>query len=443
MLLLSIACANLLGIEDPSLDQSAPPPGLGASAGNTAVPKGGGGAAVTGGDRGGRAGAGPATGGTSAAGSATGGNSSTGGVPIAACGVTFASKCLQVCADTHCCVEQQSCLRDAACGKLLDCSDACDGEPACHSACEEKYGTGIALVAALRACQRDQCADCPGPVMDNAILARAFAECSKFERCDRITFTAMFGTIGECVTRHAIKDRWTDALPGVAWTAAALNACASAYDPMTCSDYTDGAWTAACLFPGTLDLGESCSSAEQCRSTFCDNDTPSCGSCVAPPSEGGACVRGRCSAGFACNAAQVCQRARDQGEDCGTEMPCRPALSCYSGKCIEPTSVAGGRCAPSAGLPCDSKKSLVCGNTPEVCRAVTSFSPAGQSCSLDGVNGAILCAMGHCRVNTCVPLAKDHTPCDEREGPDCEWPARCIYGICRLESDVTSCLPSP
>lgn len=408
LLVAPLACADILGIKDATLQTTA------------------------------SGGSGNEGGSDNSGGGSSGGSSKS-------CGMSYKTECLQTCYDTNCCAEQSTCDNDTDCSALLSCAFDCpSGDNACFTNCETAHPNGHTLLSDLVQCGKANCSLCPDAAGDAAIAQFATATCAKLKACDPVSFSIEHGTLDECVSRSEMANRWIYQLPGATWTAAVYSACSTAWAAASCADYLNGIRPTACEAPGTLAIGAACNSSFECQSLLCDTDGTYCGLCVAATKEGDPCVHGSCNSGLTCAQDSTCQRPRGAGEVCTATLPCAIPLACYNGSCVARQSTVGAACDTAAGLYCDTYKSLICYTSEKKCVAISEFAAVGVGCGVGSDGTATHCAQGTCQSGTqkCVALAKDGSSCDSDNGPYCEWPAFCVDGTCQLEGDLPNCSTS-
>ncbi len=222
------------------------------------------------------------------------------------------------------------------------------------------------------------------------------------------------------------------ALPGISVTPSALDACANALAASGCSALRGP----ACAFgPGSLAVGASCVSDDQCQNGDCTAGSDA-------PDGGGPIVCGKCATGSNCADATcgpdtTCEinssadggttgmclpvTFGDAGAKCnGAQAQCKPGLSCNRavGACSAP-GAAGAPCADTS----DCSGSLVCpvapGSSASTCQ---SAGQAGASCVVDS----------DCAVGLGCDLAKRACAAITwaAAGQPCDGTARCLVGTC-------------
>jgi len=265
------------------------------------------------------------------------------------------------------------------------------------------------------------------------------------------------------------------ALPGVAITASALEACVSAVKSSGCSVLEQN--PGPCSFDnGTLPTASTCVTGAQCQGGDCtsDNSAPDggqvlCGTCVAAAGIGQSCANGlSCVAGAICNGdtggGQSCAAITygGAGAACnGSSTQCNLGLYCdpstnqcaalggtgaacqYDGACAPPLvcpAVGGPSTCQSpgaAGAPCeddpDCVSGLGCGQSSHQCLALT-FATSGQACG-----DSIRCLVGSCitsgtgATGNCPTVIPDGQPCNGSDTMStCDTYANCEGGKCIL-----------
>jgi hypothetical protein len=240
--------------------------------------------------------------------------------------------------------------------------------------------------------------------------------------------------VGQCVPRETLNCEIVASDPDVDFDAASVAAC---------PEPDGGDCTAAggdlCLGPGRAPVGAPCSSDLSCASGVCTAEAnyegqPLCGGCAERPCDGG------------CPAGQACQAAVDGGAGCFAVAPvghsCKTARDCASffcapdGTCAGPASL-GQPCsegAADAAAPVCGDPSDFCDPSMGICRAIV-YRNYGESCVSTDV--AYQCAgLGSCDPvdDVCIPPVGDGYFCDETQGLDCVFPARCIDQQCAFPS---------
>jgi hypothetical protein len=270
-------------------------------------------------------------------------------------------------------------------------------------------------------------------VLRNAIIQYADAYCRKYQSCQPGSFSYSVGTLDECNKRMLLANAWIAALPDTTWDAAAFKACGAAYQSGTCSNLI-GAGPAACIHAGLRKTGDACNMGEQCASYSCKATGFACGTCGATPVVGTTCASGaECGPNLTCSAANTCQTPRGPGAACSASAPCRSDLACYKSVCTTLPATVGATCDTAGGLDCNFAANLLC-SAGKCIRAVAATT---SSCGTTSTTATYCPKKGYCSAGTCTPAAADHAACDTTK--QCEWPATCISGTCKIPSDLGEC----
>ncbi|HZS37289.1 MAG TPA: hypothetical protein VFF06_10695 [Polyangia bacterium] len=301
-----------------------------------------------------------------------------------------------------------------------------------------------------------------GPPLTLACQDVAQARCAKRASCsDGGSIVMIFGDQQTCLQREQLACMLQSQAPGVNAAPLALEACAIAFEQVTCADFFATRIPAACPAVGTRAMGAPCAYDPQCASGYCGaSKTAVCGACAAPPVAGAPCVSSNCARGFQCPPRTfTCADVPLQGMPCDlSAMPCGADLACVSvngaAPTCEPALGLGAPCGGALGN-CDTTRGLVCDGisaSTRACRPLP-FLGDGKPCGILP-NGTIAsCAAGGCygdagvapvgESGACKANAADGQPCDATLGPECVHPARCIVtggstaGICTLPSPAS------
>ncbi|MEZ4257445.1 MAG: hypothetical protein R3B36_00170 [Polyangiaceae bacterium] len=263
----------------------------------------------------------------------------------------------------------------------------------------------------------------------------ARAACTRLAQCGPGLFPAVWEDDAHCLGAHVERCERV-ALAAGSSLAAGSAACQTAIERASCADLAEDALS-ACSAPGALSDGAACGHGSQCKSGFCPRSESGCGVCTARVVAGGACVRGACPTGLACNAAGACVAPVVKGAACNALSPCRATETCSGGVCVA-FGAAGAACE-AGGLPkCDAALGLFCDPVSNVCRAL-ELAPAGQSCGVS-VAGRVTTATsctgaGQCvgatlaQPGTCVARRRAGEACDATT-TGCLTGLECRGGVC-------------
>jgi hypothetical protein len=253
--------------------------------------------------------------------------------------------------------------------------------------------------------------------------------CNKIAACNPHGLHTLYGDTQTCVAR--LTPGCPTTLAGTSWTAARLDACASAWEEASCGATMEpDDFIPACNpTPGSLADGAACFNGSQCAGGACNKGAEVCGTCgTAPPPPG-------CGGGSACTPPMLCGRLLTgimcavphmEGASCGVDAVCEPTFLCKGGVCAR-RAAAGTACTSSAE--CDFTQGLMC--IDQSCQAPT-YAPPGGAC--DEVRrfcerGAI-CDLVAIDSGNCVAPAADGAPCPNNV--PCLQPAVCRDGICQI-----------
>ncbi len=331
---------------------------------------------------------------------------------------------------------------------------------------------------------------------DTACTKLATAVCNKIKTCTNgFVVERDYGTDANCIVEQKASCINGVNYPWSGDNAMRANACATAAEAQTCTDYLAGVILTAChIGPGRIEVGGACLSARQCASSFCRVPGDAvCGVCEAKADDGATCdTNEQCPSGSVCGGG-MCTKPVALGAACSGAMPCGAGLACVgvSGspdrKCEKLLVAQNAPCDPARiTLPsCDSRLGFYCKVAPSTTGGVASvdagandagvaaitgkcekitFAGAGMSCgtnALDAVRvdcrGGIACrrlvtdAGGSDRatVGICVADVAANAACDTNTamGPTCQIGLRCVQtasgmtaGTCkpRIQS---ACMP--
>lgn len=249
------------------------------------------------------------------------------------------------------------------------------------------------------------------PTVEAACSAFADALCAKIQSCTAFGLAALYVDVDTCKERQVLACKASSAATGQKGSADTLESCASSLSALSCPDVTSVKLGASCRIPGTLANGGACGYDSQCASSFCAlAGDKQCGVCAEASTQGGACVNGACSAGYACS----------------------PSDS----KCYAPgTAQVGASCQRLSD--CDIANGAACNTLTNKCIEVVLAGDDGK-CGVNGLgNKYTTCRGGAACSSTangqCAAIADDGASC-AASGPSCMAPARCVSGKCVLPS---------
>jgi hypothetical protein len=301
------------------------------------------------------------------------------------------------------------------------------------------------------------CGSTPAGPFARACGDIAVARCQKRSDCSGgASIVRTYGDMATCVAREKLSCELASAAPQTGSSVAHLDGCTAAYPGISCDDYFNDTFPAACSVSGQRIAGQVCTFSSQCQSDFCvENKTNSCGSCAAEPGDGTQCITSGCGRDQSCVTATLeCQSLRGLGQDCDEAHPCAYGLACSSQRLVCETAVAAFG-APCGGklAPCDGIGGLTCSSMLKSCVTIL-YVDDGQKCGPFADGSFVSCKTGFCytasgialqgQTGTCKAAAKDGASCDAVLGPPCLLPARCLthgsttQGTCTLP-DASLC----
>ncbi len=244
-------------------------------------------------------------------------------------------------------------------------------------------------------------------------------------------------------------------MTGAAYSAADLEACATALDSAGCGSL-DGL-PPACDLRGSLPGGAPCMLALQCQSGICSGgqtieqtaDHPisivaTCGTCASAAAKDAVCSGGGCANGLTCVSENIVTIGASEceplslggaGAACDPYVParCQPGLYCTNETCT-PLGKVGTPCQDPGGYGC--APSLVCTGVPGNCAPLgaVGYTCSGLgdhgcdpklACSTDAVcqpiqweepgalcdDGLRRCRVGTCWQMICPDIVPDGSPC--------------------------------
>jgi hypothetical protein len=207
-------------------------------------------------------------------------------------------------------------------------------------------------------------------------------------------------THADCVERQTLEcTEWAD-LPATNVTASNVSTCAAEIAAATCGDIGPlfYSWVARfpfCLPAGTRPDGDPCASDAQCAGRSCPNSyAETCSICETPEEWRLDGLR--------------------EGDPCTPGGECNSPLACENGFCTLPLCETPG-----------------CNDFGYFCTGNPQLNPEARNCEL-GTECSNANDMGR---GQCIPYAADGEPCDTFTGPQCQSPAGCIDGWCRLPTE--------
>jgi hypothetical protein len=294
---------------------------------------------------------------------------------------------------------------------------------------------------------------CSGISTDQACTDSAHAQCTTIQTCEPETMQAVYGTEPMCETRVKLNCMNGLAAPSTGNSASKTESCATAYGSWACGDYlSHNNIPAACAqATGSVANGAACEFPGQCQSGFCAIvPGNACGSCAAAPNAGDDCSQlTTCGPTLDCTLdTQKCATYAQANGTCGAGQPCAPGLCCVAsggigtpGTCQTAGSQVGTTCDGTlkTGPNCNGSLGFYCDGLTKQCAQLTFTSSGSCGYQVDaGTNTA--CTSGACENGQCMPRATDNGACvlSDAGGAnstfDCVPPARCVGGICQVET---------
>jgi hypothetical protein len=265
------------------------------------------------------------------------------------------------------------------------------------------------------------------------------AYCAQFQACHTLLFDSfLYGTVDACVQAFTPACNAELTAPGTGATSATLASCGQALSPLDCGTAAT-TWPSQCFAAGSLANGATCQFSSQCRSTYCDLTSPSCGTCAVRVATGGNCLPAddlrvvSCKPGLLCTNGDTCEAPLASGASCQKGGgQCDPPLTCLqmgsNYVCAQPLAVGAS--------PCDAFFDTCAGNawcdvSSGTCEASTVLS-VGTACDTLGDP----CGAGeYCKptdggtTGVCAANLPVGSPCG---GVDvCDPPAACENGVCQ------------
>jgi hypothetical protein len=248
------------------------------------------------------------------------------------------------------------------------------------------------------------------------------AYCDQVFMCDPELARDWYGTPEACRIADGVVCRHYAAVPDVsASSAQSWASCNRALAARTCEQERFGGAPDACrVMAGRRQVGEPCTTFNQCATSFClfrfdpitYQVTDPCGTCAPAPGVGDACddING-CDFGLVCVDGSRCVRPAAEGAACdsGQYASCQGDLCCIEARCQRPLG-PGAACADNDYC----QDQLRCVN--HRCGEPRS---AGDRCS----PGDRACATGLGCIDMQCSRAKP-------EGDACEYEEECASGAC-------------
>ena len=286
--------------------------------------------------------------------------------------------------------------------------------------------------------------------------AYARATCDIFEEC----FGSFAdGVFDDCVgiLRSQIEDQtlplWESAIAAgtLEYDGAAANRCLDAVRSASCGDVTITPRSCENVFVGSVALGSSCATSEECAGeAYCMVESMCPGTCTATRGSGMPCADDdECNTDLVCISGS-CGTPVGEGASCTDEDECAGLLSCFNDRCTSfpdlATAGMGDACDPEAGTLCRAGLScVIVGFDPATetvnweCVGRSSSGgacnfgipdpcPGGQACDADIGTGSF--------EGTCQALPTAGMPCET----ECAGDLECLEGTCRaLQRLGSSC----
>jgi hypothetical protein len=298
---------------------------------------------------------------------------------------------------------------------------------------------------------------CSGSTVGSTSPQQACADyaqvyCTRVNDCAPTFLQLGFGDVPTCESRLQINCPLTFQAPGTGLTPDIAEKCIGALPQTSCPDTLGRNLPSECSpVAGSLQNGAACGDDDQCTGKYCNlGSNHVCGACSTKAAAGAACnTDSDCSQGLAC-AQGTCAAYAQAGAACSDKQPCNPTLTCNAGACVTPSG-AGAACTPGTDLTksgCDFLHGSFCNPSTKKCQQVATAT-AGQPCGF--VNGIVDGSLTICTggatcfgitllnpKSTCTAAAADGASCDATKGINCQAPAICVSGVCKLK-DPTSC----
>jgi hypothetical protein len=281
----------------------------------------------------------------------------------------------------------------------------------------------------------------PAPTAEEACASFEAARCERLATCtDDLLTTLRYGDRATCEARGRIACLAALEAEGTSATPASLGSCAASIAAEACDDFLSGAVPDACEpAPGARATGASCLTSGQCASTYCAvQKNALCGVCAEPPRAGDPCaLTDDCGRELVCSKAGICAALVLEGDACDDARPCAPRLACTgpagATSCQPTLTTEGAECDPQAhnAPDCDRVAGLYCAPKTKTCERAL-LAAAGEPCGLvEGrvsvCTGGALCAGASAgEPGVCLAPAADDAACDDKLGPPCALPARCV-----------------
>jgi hypothetical protein len=274
-----------------------------------------------------------------------------------------------------------------------------------------------------------------------------------------VNVTKTYGDMTTCLTREKLNCTTALAAKDNGNSPSGVEQCTAVVKVEACSDFLAGNVPPACIHTGPRADDSACAVVGQCMSSYCTGlANAACGTCGQPLSSGGDCSSGgTCARGLDCfsstansgTTTMTCLAGSPSGGNCSRAQPCGAGLSCVGavntgatptpGMCVAAANTVGAACDPiQRTMPgCDRGMGLFCNTMTKMCAAI-NYAGDGTACGIGSDGNFTDCANGNCygsvivganqMLGTCKANAADGAPCDTNNGPDCQFPARCVTG---------------
>jgi hypothetical protein len=232
-----------------------------------------------------------------------------------------------------------------------------------------------------------------------------------------------------------------DNLPDSGWTPASAGVCVAELQITGCFSWFGLGASRKCDPRGKRPGGSGAFSWVQCQSAAAFPGGPrgsgSCGFCYTEAAAGQTCGDDAvCPNGHVCSKLHHCRPVSLNGQPCGGDSPCHPALACVNNVCV-PRGLANAPCETDDD--CDGSLGLLC----HMARKRCGKAIVGTSRNEGNPDGTInTCAPGTIRQSTgaCLPVSGVGGPCTltQADGPQCQLSLVCIAGKCAVPT-ITEC----
>jgi hypothetical protein len=268
--------------------------------------------------------------------------------------------------------------------------------------------------------------------LEEAAIELARVLCTTWNDCESIALQWEHGSLAECISRNTQRGVWQATLADSGVSVAAFQACASAYQDLSCSERLSNATVvdACAAVHGSRANGSACLDGGQCTSGYCDTPDFTCGVCATAPLLGANCTSSQqCAGGQVCATAGVCVTPQGSLGSCEDDGYCDHGYACVNHICRTRATSVGDLCDPAVGNPwCAS--GLICDTTNHVCREMR-VAQAGETCGWLGNVWRACAYYGTCSsTNKCPAVPAPGSTCSNASGPYCIWPNQCMGGKC-------------